>query len=83
MFEELGADFTLLAFGADEPAIAAFTAAAASLRMPLRVVRDSLAAGREAYEARLVLVRADRYVAWASNEAPLDAASVIAKLIGR
>ena len=83
VFEELGADFALLAFGADEGAVAAFTAAAASLRVPLKVVRDTLAGGREAYGARLMLVRADRYVVWASNQAPADAVRVIAKLIGR
>ena len=41
VFEELGADFTLLAFGAEEQAIAAFQGAAQSQRVPLKVVRDS------------------------------------------
>ena len=83
VFEELGPDFTLLAFGADDTAVAAFEAAAASLGVPLKIVRDSLADGRKAYEARLMLVRPDRYVAWVSNDAPADAASVIARLVGR
>jgi 4-hydroxyisophthalate hydroxylase len=54
-----------------------------SLRVPLKIVRDSLADGREAYEARLMLIRPDRYVVWVSNRAPSDAAAVIAKLVGR
>src|SRR5262245_16937458 len=41
VFEELGADFTLLAFEAGEPAIAAFGEAARSRNVPLKVIRDS------------------------------------------
>jgi hypothetical protein len=83
VFEELGPDLTLLAFDADEAAVVALTTAAASLRVPMKVVRDSLPAGRNAYAARLILVRADRYVVWVSDEAPVDVARVIAKVVGR
>ena len=83
VFEELGPDLTLLAFGADDSEVAAFETAAASLGVPLKIVRDSLADGRKAYEACLMLVRADRYVVWVSNGAHSDAATVIGKLVGR
>jgi hypothetical protein len=83
VFEELGRDFTLLAFGADDAAVAAFEMASAALGVPLKIVRDNLAGGREAYGARLVLVRADRYVVWASNDAAPDASPVLAKVVGR
>ncbi len=81
VFEELGADFTLLAFDADDGAVAAIEAAAASRRVPLKIVRDSYRDGREAYEAKLILVRPDRYVAWAADGPPPDASALLAKVV--
>ena len=83
MFEELGAGFTLLAFDADDRTAAAFEQAAKALKVPLKVVRDTYADGRTAYEAKLMLVRPDRYVAWIGNSTPADAAEVMRKAIGR
>jgi 4-hydroxyisophthalate hydroxylase len=83
VFEELGPDFTLLAFGIEDSAVTPFAMAATSLGVPLKIVRDSLAEGRKAYSARLVLIRPDRHVAWVGNDAPTDAGRVIAKLVGR
>jgi hypothetical protein len=50
--------------------------------VPLKIVRDAYADGRKAYEAKLILVRPDRYIAWASRE-PADAAPILAKAAGR
>ena len=50
---------------------------------PLKIVRDSYRDGREAYEAKLILVRPDRYVAWIADSAPGDAAAIIGKAVGR
>ena len=83
VFEELGPDLTLLAFGADDAAVAAFDAAAKLLGVPLKIVRDTFADGRKAYAASLMLVRPDRYVVWASDAAPADVARVIARVVGR
>ena len=49
--------------------------------MPLKIVCDSFGGGREAYEAKLILVRPDRYVAWTADGAPADAKAVIAKAV--
>lgn len=80
IFEELGRGFTLLALGADETP-AAFEHAASSLGVPLKVIRDSVAGGREKYASRLILVRPDQFVAWTADEAePLN---VLQRAIGK
>src|SRR6185437_16493296 len=73
VFEELGQGFALLAFDASDADVGAFTEAARALNVPLKVIRDSQGGGREAYEAKLTLVRPDQYVVWAGNAAPTDA----------
>jgi len=83
VFEELGADFTLLAFDAEDATIQAFADAGKRLNVPLKFVRDSYRDGREAYEASLILVRPDRYVAWAAAGTPPDAAAILGKAAGR
>ena len=82
-FEELGADFTLLAFDADDRTVADFDRAAKALSVPLKIVRDSYRDGRAAYEAKLILVRPDRYVAWTGDSAPAGAAALLGKAVGR
>src|ERR1700733_500534 len=79
MFEELGPDFTLLAFDAEDSTALAFADAAKALKVPLKVVRDSYRDGRKAYEASLILVRPDRYVAWTAVDVPVDAAAILGK----
>jgi 2-polyprenyl-6-methoxyphenol hydroxylase-like FAD-dependent oxidoreductase len=83
VFEELGPDFTLLAFDADDRTLLAFTDAAKALKVPLKIVRDSYRDGRQAYEASLILVRPDRYIAWSAVNAPVNAAAILSKAVGR
>ena len=64
VFEELGDGFTLLDFGAPEAVTASIRRAAETSGVPLKLVRDDNAEAREFYEAALVLVRPDQFVAW-------------------
>jgi hypothetical protein len=82
-FEALGRGFTLLSFDGDAAVAAAFEQAAADLRIPLNVVRDTRHEGREAYEAAFVLVRPDQYVVWAGEQPPVGAAAVLGRTTGR
>jgi 4-hydroxyisophthalate hydroxylase len=81
VYDALGQGFTLLALDAAAGDVEAFAAAASSLGLPLATVRDSAAAGRERYEARLVLVRPDQFVAWAGERAD-DPAALLRKAAG-
>src|SRR5262249_54082474 len=83
VFEELGPGFTLLALQADEAAVHAFEQAAAALNIPLKVVRDSYADGRTKYEARMILVRPDQFIAWCGDRAPDKAGVVMHTVAGR
>jgi len=65
--EAVGPGFTLLAFDAGEADIAGFEAAARARAIPLAVVREPRAGEAARYEAALVLVRPDLFVAWAGE----------------
>ncbi len=82
VFEELGSGLALLAFDADASSVAALERAAQTLKVPLTVIRDSFAGGREAYESRLVLVRPDQHVAW-SGDICADADAVMKQVVGQ
>ena len=82
VFEELGNDFALLAFDADASSIEAFEEAAAHIGMPLRIISDSHAAERARYDASLVLVRPDHYVAWSGEQAPEELPDVLSTICG-
>ena len=80
VYEVLGQGFTLLALDADA---APFSSAAAALAVPLDVIRDTDAGGRETYGARLVLVRPDQHVAWCGDAPPSDPVAVLTRVTGR
>ena len=83
VFEELGSGFTLLAFGEQDEAARAFEEAARARNVPFKVVRDSYAQGRSAYEAQLTLVRPDQYVVWTGDRAPATPNQLIDRVVGR
>jgi len=82
LYDELGDDFTLLAFDAAPEAIRLFEDAARELGVPLTIISDDRTADRDLYEAELVLVRPDQFIAWSSNMAPNSAVDILKKAIG-
>lgn len=67
VYEALGPGFTLLGFGVEPQVLQAFERAAQELSLPLTVVQDTREGERGRYEAALVLVRPDQFVAWTSD----------------
>src|ERR1044071_5068770 len=53
VFEELRDGFTLLALDADDASVHSLEVACRECRVPLKVVRDTFAGGREQYASRL------------------------------
>lgn len=82
VFEELGDCFTLIALDTPDAAIVAFEAEARLMQLPLRIIRDTSAGKRAAYEAKMILVRPDQFVAWTANEPPPDAGAILRKAVG-
>ena len=60
----------------------AFSQAADAMKLPLKIIRDTFADKRTAYEAKLILVRPDHFVAWCANQAPADGRATLRKTIG-
>jgi 4-hydroxyisophthalate hydroxylase len=83
VYEHLGGDLTLLAFGVNDGIASAFQDRAAALNIPFNVVRDSFTDTRARLESPLVLVRPDQYVVWTGHEPPGDVDDVLLKIVGR
>lgn len=77
-----GRSFVLLRFGDAPPGVAALTAAAARVRLPLQVVDIRHAEAEALYQRRLVLVRPDGTVAWRADAEPADAAALVDRVRG-
>jgi hypothetical protein len=82
IFEDLGQGFSLLGLDAHQSTLQSFEAAAKQLSMPLKIIRDTCDGGRERYQAKLILIRPDQFVAWASNDSGADGAEVLKRTIG-
>lgn len=82
IYDRLGPDFSLIALGADPKDVTAFRAAAERAGMNLAVIEDSFAEGRERYDARLILVRPDHFVAWAGDRPDIGATEIVTRAVG-
>ncbi|MFM0514727.1 FAD-dependent monooxygenase [Paraburkholderia sp. RL17-373-BIF-A] len=85
-FEKLGPGFTLLCVGPTEAEAGAFSEAAATLSVPLKLVMLAPGSGAERYAARWILVRPDEFVAWISQQESFSmqsAMEVLAQVIAK
>ena len=85
VYEALGTGFTLLAFGAATESVEAFRTVADELGVPLTVVEDRSEGEAARYEAALILVRPDQFVAWSARDgrvAVVEARNVIERARG-
>ncbi len=82
IFEQLGRSCTLVAFTEDRRPVMAFQDAARALQIPLRVVVDAVDGAPAVYGSRYILVRPDQYVAWAGDQLPANAATLLRRVVG-
>ncbi|MGL4242989.1 MAG: FAD-dependent monooxygenase [Beijerinckiaceae bacterium] len=82
VYEALGSGFMLLDLSADGESASHWNRMAASLGVPLSVVREPHEAARAAYGAEIVLVRPDQYVAFAGDAAGADPELVLRTAAG-
>ncbi len=80
-YHRLGPDFTLFALGHCAAEAAVFRAAANRLGMTLHVVKDTGGEARQDWQAGLVLVRPDQYVAWAGDSANGNAQAILSRAV--
>jgi len=82
VYNALGDGFTLLALGAAATAVQAFQSVADALGLPLTVLAAPATGEAARYQASLVLVRPDQFVAWATDasQVSLDQASQVLRL---
>jgi len=82
VYEVLGFGYALLAFGVAASALAGWQRAAAELRLPLQLIQDSAAGERLRYEASLILVRPDQFVAWAGTDTMANVKELLQRVAG-
>ena len=86
VYDRFGAGYTLLALDAKAATAArACAEAARAMRIPLTIIEDSSEGERARYEAGLILVRPDQFVAWVGGRDSTgeDAALALARAAGR
>jgi Aromatic-ring hydroxylase, C-terminal len=77
-----GEGFTLLDFSSKTADMSAFSAAASTTGMPLKIVTINETRVKEIYQRSLVLIRPDGHVAWRGNAAPANASDVVDRVRG-
>jgi 2-polyprenyl-6-methoxyphenol hydroxylase-like FAD-dependent oxidoreductase len=82
IFDQLGADFTLVRTGPTPVNAGAFHAEAHERGIPLAELDVPEPAARAVYLGRLLLVRPDQHVAWVGDELPVSPGQVLDRATG-
>jgi 2-polyprenyl-6-methoxyphenol hydroxylase-like FAD-dependent oxidoreductase len=82
VYDCLGSGFSLLAFDTEPASLLAIRDAATAKGIPLTVIADAARGGGADYGSRLVLVRPDRFVAWAGEVLPENGGAVLLRAAG-
>ncbi len=82
IYDQIGANFTLISVGDNEPAVAAFRHAADALGIDLRVVRAAADSAAADYQVPLILVRPDHFVPWTGDGGDADPQTVLRRVLG-
>ena len=79
IFDKLGQWYTLLTQHTDDADANELDQVARSLQVPLKTVANPVA---DQYQAKLILVRPDQYVAWAGDSLPADPKQLLQTVAG-
>ena len=82
LWDLLGRGFVLLDFSDTGETAEAFERAARQRGVPFSLVRETSGAASQSYEAEMILVRPDLFVAWTSGSGDADPDAIIARAIG-
>ena len=83
VFDRLSDGFTLISLGGNPAAVADFTAAAAAQGVPMTIIETPLCDSTARWQARLILIRPDHFVAFAGDTPIAPAAAILARATGR
>ncbi|WP_042431996.1 FAD-dependent monooxygenase [Streptacidiphilus anmyonensis] len=81
LFDQFGTGFTLLDLGGSDES-RSLAEAAHRRRIPLKVLHTVDQTVRKLYEAELVLIRPDQYIAWRGGQAPDAPAALLERVTG-
>jgi hypothetical protein len=82
IFDQLGADFTLLRIGANPAETGPLHTAAQARGIPLKQLDVADLEATALYDARLLLVRPDQHIAWIGDDLPVVASTVLDRATG-
>lgn len=82
VYAQLGNDYTLILIDIDDDTGDRFAKAAATASIALSIVTSTNTEGTDRWEASIILVRPDQFIAFAANQLDVDPAAIFSKCSG-